>query len=166
MDFPKQGYGRTVTRGLFFETAANPELVRFTLKDEDHAGYPSLRRLYLQADDPTEYEFAIRVIGSLAQWDDLCRCKWFKPFIEAWRRELELRFKAKALSLIREEALSGSKNAFAANRYLMEKGWEPKEGQRGRPTKADIQREAQRQVSDDVRVSEDYDRLLNPGALN
>jgi hypothetical protein len=166
MDLPKNGYGRVHTRALFVETSQNPELIKFTLRNEPVNGYPSLRQLYFEADDPTEYSFAIKHLGSIAQWDALCDCSWFRPFVTAWRREHELQYKAAALRRIREDADSGSKTSFAANRYLMEKGWEPKDGKsRGRPSKDEINAEAKRQAADVVRVEDDFSRVFPDKAV-
>jgi hypothetical protein len=147
------------TKSLFYETSAYPELVRYTLKAHDHMGFPSLRRLYLEADDPTEYEFVKKYLEGIDHWDDLCACKWFKPHIDSWRRELELRLKSQALLRIREEAMAGGRNSLQANRFLVDKGWETKPGQRGRPSKDEIRREAERQVTAERQVSDDWDRL-------
>lgn len=163
MHFPKTGSGkRLITRGLFIETCEDPTAARYTLKDDDTDGMVSLRRLYLEQDDPSEYHFAVNVIGSLAQWEELCKCKWFQPLLTAWRRELDLRIKAGALVRLREEAASGSRNSFQANRYLLEKGWESKETRRGRPSKAEIHAETVRQAQADKQIESDYERLAQP----
>lgn len=153
-------------------TLADKSTVLYTLKDHDHqvilkdgsdreVTYPSLRRLYLETDDPTEYLFYTTYLDGLAHWEELLRCEWFKPYISRWRKELELRLKSEALARIREAAKAGGKEVLALNRYLVEKGWEPKDGQtkKGRPTKADILRAAHEQAFTNNQVSSDFERL-------
>lgn len=142
---------------LFLEQAYHDtERVLYTLKDEDHRGYPSLYRLYMEMEDLTEYEFANKHLDGWKHWEMLSSALWFRPFIVRWRKELELKLKARALREIMEEAASGGKHAFQANKYLIEKGWvEKPEGKRGRPSKNEILQEAL-SPSD---VSEDLERI-------
>lgn len=133
-------------KALFYEqTLSDKSSVVYTLKDVDHEGFPSLYRLYMEIDDPTEWEVSQRLVDGWEHWEMLCAATWFKPYIERWRKELELRMKSKALNRIRAEARTNSKESFNANKYVLEKGWEPKEGQkngRGRPSKDEIKKAA------------------------
>lgn len=152
--------GRRYTVGLFYETCeSDKSTVLYTLKDEDHKGFPSIKRLYMEEDDLTEYVFANKYFENWAHWKEISESSWFKPYITLWREELDLRTRAKALNRIREEADHGGKNSFQANRYLIEKGYETTSSKRGRPTKADIQAEAKRQAENDRQVSADAERL-------
>lgn len=151
-------------KALFFETNgyADKSTVLYTLKDVDHEGFPSFYRLYMELDDPTEWEVSQRLVDGWEHWEMLSNCTWFKPFVERWRKELELRMKSKALAKIKTEAKTGSKEAFGANKYLLEKGWEAKEGGRngrGRPTKDDIRRAADEIARSQGQLSEDFERL-------
>lgn len=150
-------------KALFFEeTGADKSTVVYTLKDVDHEGFPSLYRLYMELDDPTEWEVANQLMDGWEHWENLCTCTWFKPIVERWRKEVELRMKSKALHRIRSEAKTASKEAFAANKYILEKGWEPKESSksgRGRPTKDEIKRAADDLAKASNQLSDDYLRL-------
>lgn len=150
-------------KGLFFETTmADKSTVSYTLKDVDHEGFPSFYRLYMEIDDPTEWEVSQRLVDGWEHWEMLCGCTWFKPYIERWRKEQELRMKSRALAKIKTEAKTGSKEAFGANKYLLEKGWEPKEGSgrgRGRPSKEEIRKAADEFVKGNNQLSEDFKRL-------
>ena len=152
-------------KALFYETTlADKAYVVYTLKDIDHKGLPSLYRLYMEMDDPTEWEVSQKLVDGWEHWEMLCNCTWFKPYIERWRKELELRMKSKALARIKGEAKTNSKESFMANRYLIEKGWEPKENQkagRGRPSKDEIRKAANEIASTQDRISGDFDRILN-----
>lgn len=148
-------------KGLFFEqTLADKSSVVYTLKDQDHLGYPSLYRLYMETNDPTEYKFATEHLDGWEHWEMLCQCTWFQPYVQRWRRELELRMKSEALSRIMREAKTNSRDSFTANRYLLEKGWEVKEkNTKGRPSKDQIREAAHEIASTRSRIDEDFERL-------
>lgn len=140
--------------------------VSYTLKDWDHTiddvTYPSLYRLYLEMEDLTEYNFAHTHLDGWEHWEMLCRCTWFIPFVERWRKELTLKIQARALTRLKAEASSSSKNAFLANKYLVDKGWVDKtesKSSRGRPSKDDIKKAADSIAASNSRLDEDYSRL-------
>jgi hypothetical protein len=115
-------------RELFFETTtADKTWVLYTLKDREHEGFPSLYLAYMAMEDLTEYEFANKYLEGWEHWVMLTNCAWFKPYVERWRKELDLKIKARYLKGIKQEAASGSRNALGAMKYLLERGWEPKE---------------------------------------
>lgn len=159
----KNSSGAYLLRGLFYETTgADKTGVIYTLKDEDHEGYPSLKRLYMEVGDPTEYHFAINHLAGVEHWDRLCESTWFKPYIEQWRRELELRYRAEALNRIIEESKKETSAArFQANKFILDKGWAPsKKDSVGRPSKEAIKQKAIELYEDDKRLQGDYDRIL------
>jgi hypothetical protein len=149
---------------LFFETTlADKSTVLYTLKDEDHLGYPSLYRLFMEFEDVTEWEFAQAYMDGWEHWQMLCACTWFKPYVTRWRQELELKLKAKALKAIRAEAEGEGKMSYAANKFLMEGGWKEKDTSakpgRGRPVKDNSEKEAILEKEAKLRVNEDFERL-------
>lgn len=164
----KNNQGFPLQRGLFFETSpfdAKREPT-YTLKDKDHTfegkTYLSLKRLYLEEEDLTEYFFATKYLSNWTQWDNLTKSKWFKEYIDLWRTELELKLKAKAMRNIIDEAVSGGKNGYNANKFIVEKGWVDKTtepSRRGRPTKAEISRKAAEQLFEDQQLKDDLKRL-------
>lgn len=154
--------GNPLLKGLFYETTlSDKSSVVYTLKDRDHQGFPSLYRLYMEANDPTEWKFIKEHMASLDHWERLCACEWFKPYVERWRRELELKMKSEALARIHAASRTGGRDAYQASKFLVEKGWEPKEGQtkRGRPSKEEINKAAKEQATHLVRLNEDAERL-------
>lgn len=150
-------------KGLFFEqTLADKSSVVYTLKDWDHLSYPSLYRLYMEMEDLTEYEFANAYLDGWEHWEMLCQCEWFKPYVERWRKELTLKIQARALKALRAEAESSSKNAFVANKFLVDKGWVDKSEKahgRGRPSKDEVKKAADAIALSDKRLEEDLQRL-------
>jgi hypothetical protein len=165
----KSDQGVRYLRGLFFEMADGRENVPYTLKDQDHSyngkDYISLYRLYMEANDPTEYTFAINHLDGWEHWEMLKKCTWFTPYADRWARELEIRTRSQALHRLRAEAQSNSKNAFAANKLLLEKGWVEKtpgvKSTVGRPTKAAIKAEADRIFIAHQTAQSDLERISN-----
>jgi len=159
----KTDQGIFYTKGLFFETTlADKSTVLYTLKNEDHEGYPSLYRLYMEQADLTEWEFANKHLGGWDHWQKICECNWFKEYIQRWREELELSIRAAALRRIQAEARSSSRNAYTANKFLVDAGWKPKEEKKdsvGRPSKEAIRKKAIELVQDEELLQEDFKRL-------
>ena len=154
----KNTSGGFYTKGLFFETTlADKSTVHYTLKDQDHQGYPSLFRLYMEESDPTEYRFAETHLASWAHWQALTACTWFKPYLRDWRHALELKIKSEALAEIMSLAKASGRDKLAANRFLIEKGWES--SGKGRPSKDDIRKAAMDAVDFSSQISEDYSRI-------
>lgn len=160
--------GQRLLRGLFYETTLSDKAsVIYTLKDRDHEGYKSLYRLYMEYDDPTEYSFAIACLDSYDHWTVLCQCSWFKPYISRWRKELEVRAKAKALLAIKALADDPeAKEHYQASKYMLTGGWKDKTSGRGagRPSKEDVQREARRIAQDHQNIEDDFQRVT--GVIN
>ena len=109
------------TQGLFFEyrfqttcSATAP----YCLKPYDHTldgvVYRSMYLIYMSCD--TEYEAAIKLLGSYAHWTKLKRCTWFLPYVEEWNAELVLRESALAKSKL--VALTEAGNVTAARTLL------------------------------------------------
>lgn len=150
-------------RALFWEEAPDKSTVLYTLKDRDHKGYPSLYRLYMEMQDLTEISFARKYFESWEHWQMVCQCEWFIPYITRWREELELETRAMALAAIKDEAMSTSKNSFQANKFLLQGGWKKEDPQepkrRGRPSKEDINKAADKLAKGDTRLIEDFKRL-------
>jgi hypothetical protein len=142
---------------------ADKSTVSYTLKEHDHEGYKSLYRLYMAERDPTEHRFATKSLEGWSHWLELCECTWFKPYIDAWRLELGIMIQSEALVNIFEEAIAPmGKNVFAANKYLIEKGWIPKDtNTKGRPSKEMVKSEAIRIAKEEDRITADFERLIN-----
>jgi hypothetical protein len=157
-----------LTRALIWEAGWSENAI-YTLKDWDSTttgGRPlkSLKQLYLQENDLTEYDFAQKHFANWDHWQTISKSWYLKDHVAKWRAELEIRIVTDALKMIQAEALSESKYAYNANRYLADKGWKPKEEKvskkgAGRPSKASIAEEAARQLADMHDIDEDLKRL-------
>lgn len=155
----KDSKERWLTQSLFLELGYS-EFAVYTLKEEDHeyknTTYPSLKRLYLELEDVTEYIFATEYLGGWQHWRRLCANKVIAKHIEEWREELELKLRSQGLRATIEMALDEDKPSFAAAKFLVDKGWATK---RGRPSKEELERE--KKVRDKVadEFTDDWERI-------
>lgn len=152
-----------LTRELFHETAAKKDRILFTLRENDYDGLPSLRRLYMEANDPTEYQFAIEHLEGYQHWETLCKCAWFKPYVERWRKELELMVRSYGLKNVMKAAAKDGKDSFQASKYLADRGWDKTRSSstRGRPSRKEIHEQATRMAEDEARQLDDLERIIN-----
>jgi len=152
----KDSMGRYRTQSLFLETISiTTETPVFTLKPQDHKGLPSLKRLYLEWMDPTEYSFAVEVLGSWEHWLKLCGSEWFMEHITVWRDELEIKLRSEGVASMRKLAAKGNKDA---SKWLAEKGWNKRSGA-GRPSKEEVERERMQQARLASDLDDDAKRL-------
>ena len=153
------------TKSLFLETSYDDRsTVLYTLKDEDHEGYISLYKRYLDEGDPTEVTFAKKYFDGLDHWELLCKNAWFKPYLERWRKELELVLRSNALANILDVAEDkGHRSNYEANKYILQGAWKTKEEKArvGRPSKDEITRQAQLLFAEKEDTNEDYKRIFN-----
>jgi len=164
----KDTQGRFRTQSLFWETRHESYPAFFTTKREaierDGRTYISLYEKYMEIADPTEYQVAIRLLGSWDHWQALLSSKWFQELVCEWRSELKVKmesdryFKMKEVS---EDAQKGRENAAVqATKWLSER-YTPVERKqkRGRPTKdekkahlKEVERDAQDLAADAARI--------------
>jgi hypothetical protein len=162
----KNSNGVLLQKELFWETAVTKENALYTLKDRDHLVrdtlYPSLYRLYMEENDPTEYLFAMKYLDGWAHWLLISQSSFFKEYISRWREELELRFRALGLRNIQTMSMSGGREAFQASKYLVDGNYLPKKNTKGRPSKQAIADAAQQIAEEDKQLKDDFARLSTP----
>ncbi len=153
--------GRRYLQGLFFETSLDKETVLYTMKEQDHLGYPSLKRLYLESLDPTEYTFACSHLENWSHWVELTETSWFKPTVDEWRRELEVLLRSHSLKAILAIAEDNTNtNHYYANKYLLDGHWKPAGSvKRGRPSKDEVKAEIRAQAASLAEFEEDAKRI-------
>ena len=143
--------GKYRTQSLFLELGYGTEAL-FTLKDQDHEHdgkiYPSMKRLYLEFEDPTEYEFANTVLLNWKHWQRMCENKVIRKHIDEWREELEVKLRSQA---IRDAIQEAKKGHFQAAKWVADRGWSTRGA--GRPTKAEIEHEKRVQS----KITNEYD---------
>lgn len=152
---------RPITQSLFLELGYTDFAV-YTLK-EDHFEYkgkllPSLKRLYLEMADPTEYNFANTFLLNWKHWQRMYGNKQLTPYIDEWREELELklRYRAHQEMLLLVEQDGGN---YSAAKWLADRGWDKRSA--GRPSKAEKDKELRIKERLDDEFKSDVDRLSN-----
>lgn len=159
--------GRYRTESLFKETSRAGVIDRyppaFVLNAENHTdGTPSMRQIYMDIADPTEYAFAEFTLGSWQHWTRLCACEWFKPYLAEWREELTKKLKSTGVSLLKEIAMDpANKSSAQAARWLAEGNFneQPKKRGPGRPSKAEVDAELSSAVQEAKDLHSDALRL-------
>lgn len=130
--------GRPLTQSLFLEIGYTDFSV-YTLKDHDHEHngklYPSLKRLYVEMEDPTEYEFASTYLLGWKHWQRICENKQIRKHIDEWREELEYKLRSKAVKYMLTSANAGN---YQAAKWFADKGWAQRGA--GRPSKEELER--------------------------
>lgn len=157
--------GKPRTQGLFLELSyTDTSNVIFTLKYQDHVHhgntYLSLPKLFLSMvpDDPTEYDFAQAIFGEWDFWKLLSDSPKVKPYVEKWRREVDVILMSKGIKGIIEEAAEGGRSKFTAAKWLADKGWRAETPQeRKRKARDEEDREIETRAFDSV--EEDLKRL-------
>jgi len=162
----RDNQNRRLTKGLFVDF--DKVYGMYTLKNEDLViegkVYPSLKKLYLDYSDTTEYLFAKDFFEDLDHWNILCSMPFFLSYIAKWRTELELKLKAEALQAILKEAKEGKYDAhkFFATKAWIDKTQDPK--RRGRPTKSEIDKTARELAFLASDVDDDLKRIRENGS--
>lgn len=116
----KSPMGKFYTDGLFYERALDKSNVLYTMRDYDYKGHISLYRVYLELEDPTEWEVANRCFQGTEHWNRLLKAQWFSKYVVRLRNDLELKLKSESLKYLVDEARFGGKSQFQANRYLLD----------------------------------------------
>lgn len=151
-----------LTRGLFYETTlSDKSSVVYTLKNEDHQGYPSLYLAYIETGDPTEYKFAQQFLDGWDHWVELTKCSWFQDYLQKWRTELEVKVRSTALANIMALAAVPGQSQLSAARFVLEYT-ETKDKKAGRPTKEQIRRVAEEHFTANSQITDDAKRLNIP----
>lgn len=156
----KNPYGQHLLRELFIEYDSPYAL--YTLQEKDVGDVPSLYRLYMEANDPTEWTFAQEHLDGWEHWSKLVETVFFRDHAKKFRNHLELKLRSQALSKIINTANGTTKDAYAANRYINEKGWqETPKATKGRPSKEQISEAAHELAQNEKREKDDLERLMN-----
>lgn len=148
------------TQSLFreFYLADQPDPL-WTLRAVDTKGtLPSLRALYMEIADPTEYIFAMGAFGSWQQWLKIKASKAIEPWIEDWPIELEVKLRSLGIQSVMAEAKSG-KSKFPAAKALAEGFWNKESSKRGRPSKEEVARERKIAAKLDEEFTADAERI-------
>jgi len=160
----KDSQGRFRTQSLFWEHRHESYPAHFTTKkhqiSRDGKTYISLYEKYMEISDPTEYQVAIRLLGSWDHWQALLGSKWFQELVTEWRNELRVKMESERYFEMIEEvdnATASGKDArkIQATKWLAERYTPAEQKRRGRPTKEEkkahlkeVERDAQDLAAD------------------
>src|SRR5512139_652764 len=150
--------GRYRTSGLFYEFQTDAAPALFTLQPKDRivsgVTYRSLKAIYFSYDHiPNyEYEFAMDVFGSWEHWVWLTTKSQVRKHMVEWRNEYDIMLKNLAHRTLISQAGDKEKGLNAAKMIVAE---EYKGTKRGRPSKAEVERE--RKIEAGVRDTLDDD---------
>jgi hypothetical protein len=146
-----------LTQGLFIEHEYNKDKAVYSIGEADKTykgvKYPSLKRLYLEIEDPTEYLFSTTHLHGWEHWQRMITCnKWIRGHVEKWRAELEVKIRSQAVLAIIDQSADESKG-FQAAKWLADRGWDKRAP--GRPTKEEGKKEEN--IQDLIRKEFDKD---------
>jgi hypothetical protein len=160
---PREAYldtmKRYVTQSLFLETAYSLDAIfTYAQEDKEYNGklFYSLKKLYLECADVTEYEFANAYLADFDHWKKMCGNALIRVHIDKWREELELKLQADGLRKMMASAESGN---YQAAKYLADKGWAS--SGKGRPTKAEKEGALKRATENDSETQAESARVLS-----
>lgn len=152
-----------LTQSIFLEHQWNKEVAVYSWGDrhKEYKGkvYPSLKKLYLDMGDVTEYNFATTHLLGWSHWQRLNRSEYLADKFREWREELEVKVRAGAIENIMTIADSDS-GGFQAAKWLADKGWDKRGA--GRPSKQEVEKETRVQAkiagefTSDVKRMNDY----------
>jgi hypothetical protein len=130
---------RPITQSLFLEIGYSKSAI-YTLKEDDYEyegkTYPSIKRLYMAMEDPTEYDFANTHFLGWKHWQRICANTVVRQHVDEWREELEYKMRSTAAKQMIEMAKLGN---YQATKWMADKGWGIKGA--GRPSKEQVARE-------------------------
>ena len=108
-------------------------------------------KIYIASD--TDYEAAMKLLGSWKHWKKLTRCKFFQPYLEDWREERKLLEESLA-----HTALLGSlaDNNITAAKTILDNG---KRKMAGRPTAEAVTGEMKKAVKERESMSNIVERM-------
>ncbi len=152
--------GRPLTQSLFLEIGYKNDFAVYSLKDNDHhyrgVVYPSLKRLYLQHEDVTEYDFANTYLLGWNHWKRLTENKMLRKHIDEWREELELKVRSQAVKDIIDQCANEG-GSFQAAKWLADRGWDKRAA--GRPSKQEQEKETRIQENIQSEFADDLARM-------
>lgn len=138
--------GSGLTQGLFYEYRTQGlEDPVYTLKDKDWKGCLSMYKIYMSCD--TEYEAAMKLLGSWSHWKRLTEAGWFKVYLNQWREEMDIRNAALGKTVIICQAREG--NVTAARDLL---NMAKESTGRGRPNKKEKEERLRKEAEIDAKV--------------
>ncbi len=119
----------------------------------------SFQKRYIDLGDPTGYLAAMELLGSWRHWEKIKDKPWMTEHLARWNAEIVASLNHKGLDAIIKAAGRGD---LKAAEYLIgyTQAGPPAKTPRGRPSKADVKREARALAQDNLDLEEDAKRVL------
>lgn len=155
----KDQLGRWRTKSLFVEFCDHATLTPlFCLSDDKMDGdkYINLHKVYLEESDPTEYKVATKYFGGWDHWESLKKSFFVRPYLDKFKKELDIKLISEGVEKQRELAKKGNVNAA---KWLAEKGFGKRKA--GAPSKAEVEGERKIQAAVESDIEDDLQRILN-----
>jgi hypothetical protein len=95
----------------------------YTFREVDYKDCISLRRIFLEVADPTEYHFAMLVFESWDFWEKLSKARWFQPHIEKWHKVLNIKMRSEAIGNMMHVAAHSGEKGVSAAKWIAEGKW-------------------------------------------
>lgn len=152
----KDKMGRYRTQSLFVEHKHPEYPAPFTLKEYDHKGAVSMYRKYMEISDPTEYTVAKQLLGSWKHWTLLSEAAWFRPLLDEWRTELQVKLTRQRLQEMSDAAANGN---VTASKWLDDKFGLKAVSKRGRPSNDERKAHLKAAAAESDMVLEEATRL-------
>jgi hypothetical protein len=129
----------------------------FTTKKQAHEGCISMYEKYMEIADPTEYQVAIRLLGSWDHWQKLCQVKWFQELVEDWRAELKIHMASEIYQNMKETSINakGTPQGIQADKWLHEQYGESEKAKRGRPSLVEKQKALKESIEEERDLTAD-----------
>lgn len=145
--------GQYLTQGLFYEFRfqSSNETPMYNLGEFDYKDCKSMYKIYIACD--SEYEAAMKLLGSWKHWEKLADCGWFKEHIDKWREEREIREAALSKKVLIEQTEEGNITAAKALHDISGKR------KAGRPSKIEVTEERKKQAKMHTKVSSIVERM-------
>lgn len=155
----KNSRGMYLTTSMFIEHNYDYSLAVYSWGDRDFknskGSFPSLKRLYLEMGDVTEYDFANTYLDGWRHWKTLLESPGCRKHIDEWREELELKLRAQGLRQMIDMAQNEDKPSFQAAKYLADKEWTSKK------SKQDSRKDERQKRTLSKEFKDDLNRISN-----
>lgn len=147
------------TESLFRDPVSksyNPKYAVYYLnRDKSDDDFISLKEVYLQLSDPTEYEFAMLCFKSVRHFKHMETLSWFSVRLNEWRDELSAKLRSTAVRSIERLAKDSSvapAARFSALKWLADSGYASRSSSKGagRPKKVVSEPDESAAVSTDI----------------
>lgn len=138
-----------------------PPESQYYRSDPDSNLLRSFYLLYIEANDPSEYGFAMETLGSWDHWLKLKECGFFQPYLKEMRSTLQAKMEYELVKAAQDIVQTGvGPQVLQAAKWLYESIKGPKiKSKRGRPSNEEIEGRLKQEAREVSEFNEDAKRL-------